>query len=231
MTSTFATLSLFFALAAAGCTKAGSNVDDGTGARPGPPQPQPAQNDVMVELSAVTLGDDCGTPPPPPAKPPQNAKPARAAAPSSMVAPSEAPADCAEGQNCGGGRYNNCHQTSIQLAMEGRGTGAPVQVRVKKVELLDAKGTFISELTASKPGKWSDASATYEPWDQNVAMGELPAVSYVLTAPKWWEMQGGHYAQTGKTFQVRVTLTVGAKDKVVEKQAIQPAIRPPAVPT
>lgn len=232
MISNIATLSLVLALAVAGCTKAGSSVDDGTGARPGPPQPQPqpktAQSDVMVELSAVTLGDDCGGNVPPPPKPAK--APSRAAPPGAMVAPSEAPADCG-GPDCGGGRYNHCHQTSIQLAMEGRGTGAPVPVRVKKVELLDAKGKLISELTASQPGKWSDASATYEAWDQNVAMGELPSVSYVLSAPKWWEMEGGQYAQTGKTFQVRVTLSIGAKDKVVEKTAIQPTIMPPPVPT
>jgi len=177
----------------------------------------------MVELSAVTLGDDCGTPPPPPPppKPAKSAKPARAAPPGA-VAPSAV--------THGGGRFN-CHQTSIQLSLEGRGTGAHVPVRVKKVELLDAKGTLISELTASKPGKWSAKSATYKPWDQNVAMGEQSAVSYVLTAPKWYEMKGGQYAQTGKTFQVRVTLEIGTKDKVVEKKAIQPTIMPPAVPT
>ena len=235
MRSHLVTTTLFLLLAGSfGCTKAGSTGEDGVGAKPRP-QPQP-QGDVTVELSSVTLGDDCGggwAPPPPANRPAQPAAPARQAppAPPSVVAPSEAPADCAQGDDCGGGgRYQRCQQTSIQLALHAAGSSSPTPIRIKKVELLDAKGTLISELVASTPTRWSDAGS-YQTWDQLVAPGEHAAVSYLLSSPNWHAMEGGQYAQTGKTFQVRVTLLVGAKDRVVEKQAIQPTIMPPAVPT
>lgn len=123
-----------------------------------------------------------------------------------------------------------CQQTSIQLALQATGTSAPTPVKIKKVELLDANGKFVAELTASGPTKWSDAGS-YQAWDQTVAPSEQAAVSYVLSSPAWHSMEGGQYAQTGKTFQVRVTVLVGAKDRVVEKKAIQPAMMPPPVPT
>ena len=44
-------------------------------------------------------------------------------------------------------------------------------------------------------------------------------------------MEGGMWAQRGKQFQVRVTLSVGTRDKTLEKQAITPAMMEPAVPT
>lgn len=212
-----ATLSLLLAVSF-GCTKAGSSSDEGVGAKP-PPRPQ---SDVSVELSGVTLGDDCGGSwtPPPPAK-----RPAKQAAPAT---PSVAAADC-EPPGCEGGR-GVCQQTSIQLALHATGTGSPIPIRIKRVELLDAKGGPLGELTAKAPTRWSDAGS-YQAWDQTVAPGEQAAVSYVLSTPDWYSMEGGLYAQTGKTFQVRVTVLVGTKDRVVEKTAIQPTIMPPPVPT
>ncbi len=231
-----------------GCTKAGSATDDeGAGVAPRPqPQPQPQpQGDVIVELSGVTLGDDCGsgwTPPPPapppapmPARPNPNEAPAEGA---SQMAPKRrapggpaavAPADCAE-PGCGGSHHRACQQTSIQLALRATGTSAPTPIRIKKVELLDAKGASLGELTATSPTRWSTAGS-YQAWDQSVAPGEQAAVSYVLSSPAWHTMEGGEWGQTGKMFQVRVTVLVGAKDRVIEKKAIQPTIMPPPMPT
>lgn len=216
-----------------GCTKAGSASDEGAGVAP--PQPQP-QGDVVVELSGVTLGDDCGGTPP--ANPPKATRTA-AAAPSggaSQMAPSRrapgspsavAPADCAE-PGCGGRRA--CQQTSIQLALRATGATAATPIRIKKVELLDAKGATLGELTATSPTRWSGAGS-YQAWDQSIAPNEQAAVSYVLSSPAWHAMEGGQWAQTGKMFQVRVTVLVGANDRVVEKKAIQPTIMPPPMPT
>lgn len=217
-TVTAPALALILAL---GCTKATSGGEDGIGVAPPPPQ-----GEVSVELSGVTLGEDCGvgwTPPPPASRPAKRAPP-------SAVAPSEAQADCAPGQDCGGGHFPPCQQTSIQLALHAKGTSAPTQVRIKKVELLDAKGASLGELTPKPPTRWSD-TGTYQAWDQLLAPGEQAAVSYVLSTPGWNAMEGGRYGQTGKTFQVRVTVLVGARDRVVEKKAIQPAIVPPQAPT
>jgi hypothetical protein len=229
-------LSLLLAVCTS-CTKATSAGDEGAGAKP---RPQPG--DLTVELSGVTLGDDCGaswTPPPPAAprtaaatEPPSeapSAAPMRRAAPST-VAPSEAPAGaCPVGDDCGR-HYRACQQTSIQLALHATATTGATPIKIKKVELLDAKGKSLGELTAKTPTRWSDAGS-YQAWDQMIAPGEHAAVSYVLSTPSWHAMEGGQYAQTGKTFQVRVTVLVGAKDRVVEKKAIQPAIMPPPAPT
>ena len=236
--STFLGLLLSLSL---GCTKATSVGDEGAGAKP-QPQPQPrTQGDVSVELSGVTLGDDCGgswTPPPPAGPKTATAESSRdAEAPS--VAPRRrapgspaaiAPAECA-GPDCGGNHYRGCQQTSIQLALHATGTTGATPIKIKKVELLDAKGNVLGELTAKTPTRWSDAGSSYQAWDQTVAPGEHAAVSYVLSSPSWHAMEGGEYGQAGKTFQVRVTVLVGAKDRVVEKKAIQPAIMPPPMPT
>lgn len=237
MSSHVGKTTLFLLLAACiGCTKTTSAGEEGVAP---PPRPEP-NGDISVELSGVTLGDDCGaswTPPPPTNRPaPKTA--GAPSAPSEAVtgmapsrrapdSPSAVAADC-EGPNCGG--YRACQQTSIQLALHAAGITTATPIRIKKVELLDAKGASLGELTATSPTRWSDAGS-YQAWDQTVAPGEQAAVSYVLSSPTWHAMEGGQYAQTGKTFQVRVTVLVGAKDRVIEKKAIQPTIMPPPVPT
>ena len=235
MRFTASTLCLLLALTS-GCTKAGSSTDEGMGVAP----PPKLQGDVIVELSGVTLGDDCGgTAPANPPKPTRtaasDANPTEAA---SQMAPGRrapgapaalAPDDCAEPDCGGGGRYA-CHQTSIQLALRATGTTAATPIRIKKVELLDAKGVSLGELTATSPTRWSDAGS-YRAWDQSLAANEQAAVSYVVSRPAWHAMEGGEYAQAGKMFQVRVTVLVGAKDRVIEKAAIQPTIMPPPMPT
>lgn len=212
-----------------GCTKQTSGSDQGIA----PPPPPPA-GDVTIELAGITLGEDCGgswTPPPPhtaPASTPTTA-PASPAVVSPSRSPSAAPAKCAVGTNCGGyGRA--CQQTSVQLAVQAKGGTAPTTIRIKKVELLDASGKLLGELASSAPTRWTDAGS-YQPWDQTIAPGTQLAVSYLLASPVWSSMEGGQYGQANKTFQVRVTVLVGTKDRVIEKAAIQPTIMPPAVPT
>lgn len=225
MTS-FATTAVCVALALGlGCTKQTSTTDQGVA--------PPKAPDVTVELSGVTLGDDCGsgwTPPPPTNRPPAPATPAPATP--AAVAPSRtAPAgDCAPGDDCGGGGRYQCRQTSVQLSLQARGTTSPTPIKLKKVELLDAQGGFLAELSSSSPTRWSDAGS-YQPWDQVLAPNEQAAVSYVLSSPAWHAMEGGQYGQSNKVFQLRVTVLVGDKDRVIEKKAIQPTIMPPAVPT
>lgn len=211
-----------------GCTKAGSGSDEGVGVAP-PPRPQ---GDVVVELSGVTLGEDCGgTPPKNPPTPSESAAAAPSkTAPAVWRAPSgtgsAVPTACVP-PSCG---HHACQQTSIQLALRATGTTTATPIRIKKVELLDAKGVSLGELTATSPTRWSDADS-YQAWDQSLAPNEQAAVSYVLSSPAWNAMEGGQRAQTGKMFQVRVTVLVGAKDRVIEKRLIQPTIMPPPMPT
>lgn len=218
-----------------GCTKQTSGSDQGVA----PPQPAPPPaGDVTIELAGITLGDDCGggwTPPPPATAttpPASTATVSVAPATPAVVSPSRgpaAPSKCAAGADCGG--YTRaCQQTSVQLAMQAKGGTTPTTIRIKKVELLDASGKLLAELASSAPTRWTDAGS-YQPWDQTIAPGAQLAVSYILASPAWGSMEGGMYGQANKTFQVRVTVLVGTKDRVIEKKAIQPTIMPPAVPT
>ncbi len=214
MTSIGASLLSVLVSLSLGCTKASSTNEQGVA-----PQPQPTPQtvgDVSVEIAAVTLGDDCGSGsmPAPPASPARRAPSTEPATPS-VVAEST--------------RYR-CQQTSVQLAVHATNTSGATPVKIKKVELLDASGKVLGELAASSPMRWSD-KGTYDAWDQNIAPNEQAAVSYVLASPAWNAMEGGQYAQANKMFQLRVTVAIGAKDRVIEKKAIQPTIMPPAVPT
>ena len=216
-----------------GCTKQTSGSDQGIA--PPPPTPAPT-GDVTIELAGITLGDDCGGDwtPPPPATAPAATTPPASTAPASpaAVSPSRgpaAPSSCAVGANCGGST-RACQQTSVQLSMQAKGGTTPTTIRVKKVELLDSSGKLLAELASRAPMKWTDAGS-YQPWDQTIAPGAQLAVSYTLASPAWGSMEGGMYGQANKTFQVRVTVLVGTKDRVIEKAAIQPTIMPPAVPT
>jgi len=198
-------------LLAFGCTKAAPTNEQGVA-----PRPKPA-GDVGVEISGVTLGDDCGSSftPPAPAKRAANAPAAdQPTTPSAVAEPS---------------RYR-CQQTSVQLAVHATAIPGATPVKIKKVELLDADGKLISELAATSPMRWSDKGA-YTAWDQTIAPNDDAAISYMLASPAWHAMEGGQYAQANKMFQLRVTVAIGTADKVIEKKAIQPTIMPPAVPT
>ena len=216
MTSIAASLlSLLLALSL-GCTKASSTNEQGVA-----PQPKPqTAGDVAVEIAGVTLGDDCGsswTPPPPtPASP-------------AARAPSNKPSDESAMPSAVGSRYR-CQQTSVQLSVHATDIPGATPVKIKKVELLDADGKVLGELAASSPMRWSD-KGTYDAWDQNIAPNEHAAISYMLASPAWHAMEGGQYGQANKMFQLRVTVAIGPKDRVIEKKAIQPTIMPPAVPT
>ena len=213
MTSISASLLSLLVALSLGCTKATSTNDQGVA-----PQPKPQTvGDVAVEIAGVTLGDDCGAgsmPPPPPMRAAPS-KPAEAPATPSVVADNA--------------RYR-CQQTSVQLAFHATNTSGATPVKIKKVELLDAAGKVLGELAASSPMRWSE-KGTYEAWDQNIAPNEHASISYMLASPAWNSMEGGQYGQANKMFQLRVTVAIGAQDRVIEKKAIQPTIMPPAVPT
>lgn len=185
--------------------------------------------DVAVELASVTLADDCGSPPPPPpspafAQPP--AAPSRSAPRKPSTPAAAEPADCAVG-GCGSRR--GCEQTSMQLSLRAPAGARPTTIRIKKVELLDGKGKLLQVLAARAPTRWTDKS--YVAWDQQIGAGETLATSYALESPSWDKLTNGRYNAHSKTFQLRVTVTVGTANKTVEKQSITPAMLPPPVPT
>lgn len=237
-------MSLLATAALASCGKAAPTTDTaGTAGRP------PTATDIRVELAAVTLGNECGegwTPPPPVVTAmaaPSVTAPADEAAPSSAV-PASPPAKIARSQqesldvpaeaeapgvaSRSRARYV-CPQTSMQLSLTATAGAAATTVQVKRVELLDAQGTVIGELTARTPTAWKGDA--YAPWDQVVAPGQQLAASYALSSPNWDAMEGGAWAQRGKTFQLRVIVSIGAREQTVDRQAITPTMLEPAVPT
>ena len=181
---------LMFALAlSAGCTKATtanetpSNTNDrGPGLGP--------RAKATVTLTSVAFADDCGGVPPHQA-PAAPAKPAAAPAAPSVV---QEPADLAA--------RRRCEQTSMQLAIVG---ADKTDVRIKSVEVFDDAGKSLGVLSASKPTRWVDSSATYEPWDETVLAGQTSSVSYVLSQPGFVDRYDSH----DRTYTVKVVASVG----------------------
>lgn len=209
---------LFALLVVAGCTKAGSKQESPPGAPtpiasdPGgtptgtstPPVTPPKAMLAQVELTAVTLADDCGGTPPQSAPPP------------TATPPAPKPASAAKGDMSSGGQARmerakrRCEQTSMQLAITASDASA---VRVKSVELYDDSGTLLGKLTASKPTRWSDSNGIYEPWDEKVVAGSTTMVSYVLEQPAW-DRIGDRW---NKTFTLKTVLSVGGADQPVQR--------------
>lgn len=206
----------------AACTKAGTGQESPPGEpSPGKPTPgvsptaptappaktiPPAPN-AKVELTAVTLADDCGGSPPwsPPTK--------QAAKQDSARPDSKAKAK------------RRCEQTSMQLSI----TAADASnLKVKKVELFDDKGTSLGTLAASKPTKWSEASASYEAWDETFAPGSI-SVSYVLAQPAW----DGIADRWNKTYTLKTVVSIGGADQSASKDVTlsAPTTLPPNVKT
>src|SRR5256885_2306477 len=87
---------------------------------------------VTVELSGVTLADDCGGGGRPPPSPTMIASQGGAAdSPRGEMAKQ---ASCAKGENCNLGNVGGCDQTSMQLVFK---STEKASVKVKRVELLD----------------------------------------------------------------------------------------------
>jgi hypothetical protein len=174
--------------------------------------PQPSAPDVKVTLASVMLGDDCDHEfglAPAPAKAPM-------------------PADCAPGPNGCGSPKMSCEQTSMQLSLHASEGAGSTNVRVKKVELLDVRGNVLGELAARSPAKWTGSA--YEMWNEQIAPNQKLNATYALSAPDWDKL-GGRWNAHSKTFQLRVTLAVGTRDRVALKQSITPAMLEPPVPT
>jgi hypothetical protein len=184
------------------------------------PTTSPPVPDVMVELAAVTLADDCGSTDLPP--PVAAADKPRAGAPASM-------APMPPGDICEGCVYTpHCDQTSMQLSLRTTGGGS-TNVTVKKVELLDSRGKFLANLDARMPTRWD--GQRYVGWDQKIVGEQKLAASYLLSAPDWNALTGNRWNAHTKSFQLRVTLAVGNSDRTVDKQSITPAMLEPPVPT
>jgi hypothetical protein len=152
------------------------------------------KSSVTVALSSVTLAEDCSD-----------------AVASTQPAPN------------GGVRVRivapRCQQTTMQLSIHGNGSTRPTKIRIKKVELLDARGKSLGQLDVRAPTRFDDAGM-YVPWNQSLGPNETLAAAYSLTAPDWSAIPGGRYGDANKSFQVRVTVSIGSEERVINKQIL-----------
>lgn len=200
---------LFGLVVVAGCTKA----DPTPAAKPAPApapgvafaqpppatptptvMPPPAAVDVKVELTAVTLADECGGQPP-------MSRPSRGAARRSERLDSRQRADMSA---------RACEQTSMQLSLS---SSAAAKITIKSVELLDEKGASLGMLTPSKPTRWVDATSRYDAWDESLEANTNVNVSYVLQQPNWSKI-GNRW---NRMFVLKTVVSIGGVDRAVTK--------------
>lgn len=172
--------------------------------------PPPAK--IAVQLTAVTLADECGG----------------TAPTSAPVAPAtKAKAKSASKSDRAGARAKRrCEQTSMQLAIT---TAAAARIQVKSVELFNSAGKSLGTLTSSKPTRWSVDKGMYETWNETAPAGSQINVSYALQRPDWARI-GDRWNQT---YTLKAVITIGGVDRSVQKQVTieAPASLPPDVKT
>jgi hypothetical protein len=109
----------------------------------------------------------------------------------------------------------------LQLRVE-NGTGAPATISIRKIEIVDQRGTTVGELTAREPCRWTDDA--YQPWDEQIGADQIMQVSYALSQP---------FVHAGESYTVRVTVAAGDDERTVERRTMieAPASLPPGVVT
>ena len=110
----------------------------------------------------------------------------------------------------------------MQLVIDGE-VGA--DLHIKSVEVFDADGKLLGKLSASKPTRWSEQNAAYEPWDEKVGTTPM-AISYVLSQPSFVDQ----WDARDRTYTVKVTAALGGVDQPLKKTVLVVG-RPPPVPT
>lgn len=225
---------LLFSLAIlASCTKAGGAQESPPTKEPGlapiTPLPQPPAKAATVELTSVTLADDCGGAPPwqaPAIATPPALKAAAKADPTRREQQDRNEWAAGVSGSAMSRAKRRCEQTSMQLAIV---TTSATSIRVKSVELFDASGKSLGTLAPSKPTRWDDATSVYATWDEKLAAGTTSHVSYVLAQPDW-ESIGDRW---NKTFTLKAVVSVGGIDAAAQKDVTlsAPTSLPPNVRT
>ncbi|HUS31283.1 MAG TPA: hypothetical protein VMZ53_22385 [Kofleriaceae bacterium] len=170
----------------------------------------PPRAKATVTLTSVSFADDCGGTPPSDAPP----SPARREAPAAAAKERAEPLD--------EGARRRCEQTSMQLVVVG---DAGTELHIKSVEVFDADGKSLGKLSASKPTRWNETNAAYEPWDEKVGAASS-AVSYVLSQPSFVDQ----WDARDRTYTVKVIASVAGVDQPL-KTTVLVVGRPPPVPT
>lgn len=205
---------LFTVAVLAGCTKASAEQE--APARPPAPAvgprwstPPPAKPvkaaPARIELTAVTLADDCG------GTAPANAPKAKSAL---------------KADSAGARARRRCEQTSMQLSITAAGAS---RIKVKSVELFDDTGKSLGKLAPSTPTRWSVDASMYEAWDETVPANSTTSVSYVLQQPDW-DRIGNRW---NRTYTLKTVVSIGGVDRTAQKEVTlsAPTSLPPNVKT
>lgn len=172
---------------------------------------------LTTSIVAVTLGEECG------------GAGAADRASGSCAAASDAGADGGGGfapaPGCGGTSY--CQQSNVQIAFSAGAGSQAARIEIVRVELLDATGSIVDTLTASKPQAWNGNG--YSPWDQAVKPAGDTKTSYDLTAPAWSKIDSNGTSRSySAKYKLHVTLRIDGLEIKLESNSLS---REPAVAT
>ena len=170
---------------------------------PATPAPAVSIAGVKVQMTAATLEEDCSGQGAPYA--PQKAERAKSVSDDDV----------------------GCAQTSMQLSIVSEKLEKPALMTVTRVEFFDRDGKSLGELTPRAPTRWNAESGLYESWDQKIAAAQNLSVSYPLSAPPWDKLPG----RWGQTFVMKATISIGGKNKTVQRDVQTQARLPPGVKT
>ncbi len=203
---------LFTVAVLGGCTKASAEQEapaqppaPAVGPRWATPPPPAKTAPVRIELTAVTLADDCG-----------GTAPATAPKGKSMY----------KADSAGARARRRCEQTSMQLSITASGAA---RIKVKSVELFDDSGKSLGKLAPSTPTRWSVDASMYQAWDETVPANSTTSVSYVLAQPDW-DRIGNRW---NRTYTLKTVVSIGGVDRTAQKEVTlsAPTSLPPNVKT
>lgn len=184
-------------------------------APPAQPGTVAATTAVVITVASFTLADDC------PSKP---KKAGIEMSPEAKLAADRID-EAANRKSLAKQAVTACVQTAVQLDLRSSASTATT-ITLRKVELLDATGKVLGELTPRSPARWTDA-ATYVDWDQSLAAGATLKVSWALSSPTWAAYSTTKADAAAQAFQIRLTVAVNGADQIVEGQAT--VMSPPAI--
>jgi hypothetical protein len=174
---------------------------------------------VSVVVASVTLEQDC--PDPPPATPASSERPAPA--PAQKVAPgASAPMPPRPGDAPSAVAHRRaCQQSTLQLEIRNDGK-AEAGIRIASIELRDVQSNSVLVPIASRlPSAWADG-ATYDQWNERIAANAKLNVSYRLTPPEWYTVEGklgSGIDSHGRQFELGVTVEIDGKPITVRSPA------------
>jgi hypothetical protein len=177
---------LFLALVTAACG-ASSEPDTTT-------PPTNAHDQVEISIASVTLADDCGGGPSAGFAQPPAAE---------HEGPSQGAAMKSQAISAGD---RACEQSSIQLRIANP-TDEASSIAIQTIEVIDASGARVAELTSRAPSRWVDSA--YQAWDEQIAPNQVLQVSYALSTP---------YLARGASYTVKVTLATGDDQRTLEQK-------------